>query len=181
MTKVRERFPPGPRTHGELRAEGDEISEFSPSHAGSHRVSLHETPSAHKSSHSGALRCGEGVVLGRVTWEASEPKGGAEFEERGPYFSSGSPSRSSENCSQLPSSPVPISYEGKSGAKSPWIWLSGAQKYHLGQMPAPCLPAGRLYSFLRTPRALICASASKTLAAANLVTWAVFVLRVSRA
>ena len=74
-----------------------------------------------------------------------------------------------------------MSHPGKSGAKSPWIWLSGAQKCHLGQMPAPCPPAGRLHSlFLELPEPFICTTASETLVAANPVTWVAFVLLVSR-
>lgn len=49
-------------------------------------------------------------------------------------------------------------------------------------MPAPCSPAGRLHSlFLELPEPFICATASKTLLTANLVTWVAFVLLVSGA
>lgn len=75
-------------------------------------------------------------------------------------------------CSQsLPSAPVPASHLGKSGAKSPWIWLSGTQKCHLGQMPVPFCPTGNsaLFSELRKP--FICVSNFPTHVAANLVTW----------
>lgn len=124
----------------------------------------------------GTLSCGSGEVLGRVAWEASESEGGAGFEEGDPHFSSGSSSRSSEKCSQLPPSPVSVSHQRKPGAKSPQIWPSEAQKCHLRQMPTPCPPAGRLHSLLGTPRAFeLCLHLY-----ANLVTWAVFVL-VSRA
>lgn len=85
-------------------------------------------------------------------------------------------------CSQpLPSAPVPASHLGKSGAKSPWIWLSGTQKCHLGQMPAPFCPTGSsaLFSELRKP--FICVSDFPTHVAANLVTWAARFLLLSRA
>lgn len=115
-------------------------------------------------------------MWGRAAWEALVSEDGAGFEEGAPHFSSVSSSRSSEKCSQLPPSPVPVPHQGKSGAKSPRIWLSGAQKCHLGQMPAACPLAGRLHSLLGTPKAFErCLRLS-----ANLVTWAVFVL-VSRA
>lgn len=74
-----------------------------------------------------------------------------------------------------PSPPVPASHQGKAGAKSPWIWPSGAQKCHLGQMPAPFLQLEGSTPFSELLEPFICVSASKTHEAANLVTgWLVF-------
>lgn len=80
-----------PATRGQLRAEGDKISVLSPSHAGfTVTRSLEQDPFCADP----ARLCRELSGCGKLARGVAEPGGGAGFEETGPHFGSGSPSRS---------------------------------------------------------------------------------------
>ena len=86
-----------PATRGQLRAEGDKISELSPSHAGfTVTMGLEQDPFCVQIQ-PGSIGSSQG--WGRVARGFAEPGGGAGLEEAGPQIGSGSPCRSLEKCS----------------------------------------------------------------------------------